>query len=191
MFELDGRDPLKAGERAGNELLRAGRRTEAAEWIRTHQREYPPYRYEIALEAFLEGTAAEAALALGRGMLANGYIAEQLWTGRKPPRLPCAERPGADIETAATYFERYSARWTTNPDALAWVRWYWEHPRTLRARGEYAALREMWSRGDPGTREQAAWDMDRCIGQQTLHEARANVGTDSDNPPWRPRDNDD
>ena len=188
LIGLDERDPLKAGLRVASELLRAGRNTEAVDWIRRREREYPPYRYELALEAFRGGAWVHATLNLRRAMLANGYVAEHLWTGEEPPRLPWVERPGADIETASSYLRRYGDWWRSDPDALAWVRWYWEHPRTLAARSEYAALREQWSRGDTATRDQAAWDMDRCIGRQTVYEAEANVGTDTENPPWRPAD---
>ena len=188
LIVLDARDPLEAHLRVGSELLRAERRSEALEWISRYEGDYPPYRYERAIDAFRSGTWAEATLALRRAMLANGYIAEHLWTGQCPPRLPWTERPGADIETASRYIGRYGGRWKSDQDAPAWVRWYWEHPETLKARSEYAALRTAWSRNQGEIRERADREMNRCIGKQTLAEAQANVGHDREKPPWRPAD---
>ncbi len=185
---LDARDPHEAHLRVGSELLRADRRSEALEWIGRYEGEYPPYRYERAIDAFGCERWAEATLALRRAMLANGYIAEHLWTGKDPPRLPWTDRPGADIYTASRYISRYGGRWKSNPDARAWVRWYWEHPETLKARSEYATLGTAWSRNEGEIRERVAREMNHCMAKQTLTEAQANVGHDREKPPWRPAD---
>jgi len=112
----------------GSELLRAGDKVRAGIIFDEYADNYPPYCYELALLHILNKDWVTAATALRHGFSTNSYIAEILGGNFHPQRL--AIWHGSDIaepEMAANYIEMYGELWFRSPEALAFVRWLFNH----------------------------------------------------------------
>lgn len=127
----------------GSEYLRAGDAAKARDFFVREAPHYPPYFYELALSHILQGEWIPAATALRRGFCANGYIAEMLGGHPNPEPLPIWHGSNrAEPETAAAYLEDYATLWSRKPEAKAFVRWLFNHPKVMLERARVLECQE-------------------------------------------------
>ncbi|HYG89952.1 MAG TPA: tetratricopeptide repeat protein [Azospirillum sp.] len=134
----------------GSEYLRLGKRDKARPLFEAESASYPPYHYELALLHIETGNWAAAATSLRRGFCANSYIAELL--GGNPDPAPLAIWHGsyfAEPELAKEYLADYGDLWRRRPDAVAFVRWLFNHPKVLAERAAVLECQEelLWAGG--------------------------------------------
>ena len=118
----------------GSELLRAGDRERAAS-IFDKCSNYPPYLYEQALLHILNNDWVKAATAVRLGFAENRYIAEMLCGNLSPQPLAIWHGTNlAEPEIASEYIEMYGQLWLSNPEALKFIRWLFNHSSILSER---------------------------------------------------------
>lgn len=134
----------------GSEVLRAGDKERAANIFDEHADNYPPYCYEQALLHILNKDWVKVATALRHGFSANIYIAEILCGNFHPQ--PLAIWHGSNLakpEMAADYIEMYGELWFRHPEALAFVRWLFNHSSIMTERASLMKCSEdLFSEGD-------------------------------------------
>lgn len=119
----------------GSEVLRAGDKERAANIFDEYADDYPPYCYELALLHFFNKDWVKTATALRHGFSANSYIAEMLCGNLLPQPLAIWHRTNfAEPETATDYIEMYGGLWFRHPEALAFVRWLFNHSSIMAER---------------------------------------------------------
>jgi len=112
----------------GSEVLRTGDRERAASIFDEYMESYPPYCYEFALLCILNNDWVKAATALRHGFSANSYIAEMLCGIFHPHPLAIWHGSNfAEPEIAIDYIEMYGDLWFSHPEALAFIRWVFNH----------------------------------------------------------------
>jgi tetratricopeptide (TPR) repeat protein len=141
----------------GSELLRAGDRERAAS-IFDKCSNYPPYHYEQALLHILNKDWVKAATVLRRGFAANRYIAEMLCGNLSPQPLAIWHGTNlAEPEIASEYLEMYGNLWFSNPEALKFIRWLFNHSSILSERASLMKCAEdLFSEQDFFGRERIA-----------------------------------
>lgn len=119
----------------GSEVLRAGDKERAATIFDEYADDYPPYCYELALLHILNKEWVKAATALRHGFSANSYIAEMLCGNFHPQPLAIWHGTNfAEPEMATNYIEMYGELWFRHPEALAFVRWLFNHSSVMTER---------------------------------------------------------
>ncbi|ECH1725689.1 tetratricopeptide repeat protein, partial [Salmonella enterica] len=119
----------------GSEVLRAGNKERAANIFDEYADNYPPYYYELALLHILNKEWVKAATALRHGFIANSYIAEMLCGNFHPQPLAIWHGTNfAEPEMATNYIEMYGELWFRYPEALAFVRWLFNHSSIMAER---------------------------------------------------------
>lgn len=119
----------------GSEVLRAGDKERAANIFDEYADDYPPYCYELTLLHILNKDWVKAATALRHGFIANSYIAEMLCGNFHPQPLAIWHGTNfAEPEMATNYIEMYGELWFRHPEALAFVRWLFNHSSIMTER---------------------------------------------------------
>lgn len=132
----------------GSEYLRLGRMRPAREVLEREAPHYPPCQYDLALLHLEQGNMIAAATSLRRGFLANPYIAEMLCGNPDPVPLVIWHGGNyAEPEIAHDYVEMYGDYWRRRPDCIDILHWILNHPKVMRERADYQALRAdlLWS----------------------------------------------
>ncbi|MGL5667330.1 MAG: tetratricopeptide repeat protein [Shewanella sp.] len=147
----------------GSEVLRTGNNVRAENIFDEHADSYPPYYYELALLHIINKDWIRAATELRHGFSVNSYIAEMLCGNFHPQPLAIWHGSNlAEPETAADYIETYGNLWFRHPEALAFVRWLFNHSSIM---AEHASLmkcnEELFSEGDIDVRG-------RILGKQQI-----------------------
>lgn len=160
----------------GSELLRAGDKGRAANIFEEYADDYPPYCYEMALLHILNSDWVKAATALRHGFSANSYIAEMLCGNFNP--MPLAIWHGTNFsepETATDYIEMYGELWVRSPDALAFVRWLFNHSSIMSERASLMKCSEdLFSERDFDVRGQIL-DRQRQLLNKIDHQLSAKI----------------
>ncbi|WP_339864898.1 hypothetical protein [Paremcibacter congregatus] len=126
----------------GSEYLRLGKMQPAREILEQEAPHYPPCQYDLALLYLERGNMITAATSLRRGFLANPYIAEILCGNPNPIPLVISHGSNyAEPEIARDYVEMYGDYWQRRPDCIHILHWILNHPKVMRERAEYQALR--------------------------------------------------
>ncbi|WP_026986137.1 tetratricopeptide repeat protein [Fodinicurvata fenggangensis] len=125
----------------GPEYLRTGETEKARTILEAEAAHYPPYHYELGLLHFREDSLVSAVTSLRRGFTANVYIAEILNGNPDPtPRDIWHGTNFAEPELAHEYVGQCRQLWLDTPEAIAFLRWLYTHPKI---RAEDAALTEI------------------------------------------------
>lgn len=126
----------------GSEVLRAGDKERAATIFDEYANDHPPYCYELTLLHILNKDWVKAATALRHGFIANSYIAEMLCGNFHPQPLAIWHGTNfAEPEMATNYIKMYGKLWFRHAEALAFVRWLFNHSSIMTER----ALLMKWS----------------------------------------------
>lgn len=127
----------------GSEYFRLGRKNEARAVFDAEAAHYPPYRYELALLHWQAGDRRAAATCLRLGFVENFYIAEMLCGNPDPAPLAIWHGTNfAEPEVARDYISQCEDLWRRTPDAIAFLRWLYTHPKVLAERAAVLECRE-------------------------------------------------
>lgn len=138
----------------GSELLRAGDKERAANIFDEYADNYPPYCYELALLHIINKDWVKAATGLRHGFSANSYIAEMLCGNFHLQPLAIWHGSNfAEPDMATDYIEMYGELWFRHPEALAFVRWLFNHSSIMTERASLMKCTEdLFSERDFGAR---------------------------------------